>query len=153
MTNTAAALMSRVASLTPFGRIYTAATANRSLPFSARVLSALDVTADVSDDSIARIPAAGPLVVVANHPFGALDGLLLLDVLARVRDDVKVLGNQWLETLPDLANHLLPVDVFGGRAAVRRNARAIRGALHWLRQGGCVGIFPAGEVAHAVGAD
>jgi putative hemolysin len=153
MTNTAAALMSRVAWLTPFGRRYGAAAANRNLPFSARALSALHVTADVSAAAIARIPATGPLVVVANHPFGALDGLLLLDVLARVRDDVKLLGNQWLQTLPGLDRQLLPVDVFGGRAAVRRNARALRAALRWLHQGGCVGIFPAGEVAHAVGPD
>jgi putative hemolysin len=153
MTNTAAALLSRVASMTPLGRIYAAAAANQSLPFSERALSALDVTADVAGDGIARIPRTGPLIVVANHPFGALDGLLLLDLLARVRADVKLLGNQWLETLPELADHLLPVDVLGGRAAVRRNARTLRGALHWLRQGGCVGIFPAGEVAHVVDGD
>src|ERR1041384_4975169 len=108
MTNTAAALFSRVAWLTPLGRIYATAAADRPLPFSARALSALDVTADVSDADIARIPRTGPLVVVANHPFGGLDGLLLLDLLSRIRADLKLLGNQWLERLPELADHLLP---------------------------------------------
>ena len=139
------ALLSRVSSFTAIGRAYAEATSSDE-PFATRALRALHVTADVEGEE--HIPGSGPLVVVANHPFGALDGLILLDVLGRARPDAKLLGNQWLTALPRLREQLLTVDVFGGRAAVHRNGLAVREALRWLRQGGCVAIFPAGEVAH-----
>jgi len=152
MGHAAASLVSRVAALTPLGRIYAdAASGSREVRFTARALEALQVSA-VTEGAPA-IPAEGPLVVVANHPFGALDGLMLLEVLGRVRSDVKLLGNQWLSALPELREHLLRVDVFGGRAAVYRNGMAVREALRWLAEGGCVGLFPAGEVAHTVTSD
>jgi len=143
------ALLSRVTSLTALGRAYVqAAAAAGDASFATRALRALGVTADV--DGEARIPRSDSLVVVANHPFGALDGLILLDLLCRVRGDTKLLGNRWLASLPGLREHLLTVDVFGGRAARHRNGLVVREALQWLRQGHCVAIFPAGEVAHAV---
>jgi putative hemolysin len=147
MGHVAASLFSRMAAFTPLGRIYAAvSSASGDDPFTSRALSALQVS--VVADGTAHIPASGPLIVVANHPFGGLDGLMLLDVVGRVRPDVRLLGNQMLAALPELRDHLLRVDVFGGRSAVHRNAVAIREALHWLGDGGCVGVFPAGEVAH-----
>jgi putative hemolysin len=152
MRHTAAALLARATSLTTLGRIYgTAATDRTGAPFATRALAALDVSVTVEGDE--RIPASGPLVVAANHPFGALDGLVLLDLLGRVRGDVKLLGNQWLAALPDLRAHLLRIDVFGGNAAKHRNGLALREAMQWLARGGCVALFPAGEVAHTVAAD
>jgi putative hemolysin len=145
------ALFSRVSSLTALGRAYAEAAEAGDEPFATRALSALRVTADVAGEE--RIPHSGPLVVVANHPFGALDGLLLLDVLGRARHDARLLGNRWLAVLPELRAQLLTVDVFGGRAAAHRNGLALREALRWLRQGGCVAIFPAGEVAHSAADD
>jgi putative hemolysin len=119
--------------------------------FATRALDALDVAATVEGRH--HLPPAGPLVVVANHPFGALDGLILLDLLARVRSDVRLLGNRWLAAVPALRPHLLRVDVFGGGRAAHRNGVALREAMRWLQQSGCVVIFPAGEVAHAASGD
>ena len=151
MRHTAASLLSHVTARTALGRVYSQAAADaHGDSFAARALAALDVSVRVEG---ANIPASGPLVVVANHPFGALDGLALLDILGRVRPDVRLLGNRWLARLPELRPHLLCVNVFGGRAAVHRNALAIREAMQWLAQGGCVALFPAGEVAHSVAAD
>ncbi|HKY34168.1 MAG TPA: lysophospholipid acyltransferase family protein [Candidatus Polarisedimenticolia bacterium] len=118
-------------------------------PFADRALEALDVAMDVDAADVSRIPAAGPLVVVANHPFGGLDGLLLGSLLRRVRPDVRLLGNVLLRSIPELDEILFFVDPFGGGEAVRRNAAAVRAALRWVRGGGCLGIFPAGEVSHA----
>ena len=119
--------------------------------FEQRALEALGVSWQVSNQDLSQIPARGGLIVVANHPFGGLDGLLLAHLLRRVRPDVKLLGNSLLASIPELRDTLLFVDPFGGRGAgtAAANAAALRHAVRWVRGGGALGIFPAGEVSHA----
>jgi len=95
----------------------------------------------------ARIPATGPVVVVANHPYGVLDGALLTVLLAGVRPDVKVLTNVLLGDIPELQRNCIFVDPFQTDRSVESNRKAIRDALAWLQQGGMLAIFPAGEVS------
>jgi len=96
----------------------------------------------------ARIPTSGPVVVVANHHYGMLDGAILTVLLTRVRPDVKVLTNFLLGDVPELQQHCIFVDPFQTDHSVESNRRALRQALAWLRQGGMLAIFPAGEVSH-----
>jgi putative hemolysin len=84
--------------------------------------------------------------VVANHPFGAVEGIVLALMLRRVRKDAKVLANFLLGRLPALREALLFVDPFGGQAI--SNVRSLRAALRHIKQGGLLAMFPAGEVAH-----
>lgn len=95
-----------------------------------------------------RIPRTGPLIVVANHPFGGIEGILLAELLHRVRPDWKLMANYLLGRLPDAAERLIMVDPFGGDGSQARNLGPLKQAFGWLRQGGVLGIFPAGEVAH-----
>lgn len=95
-----------------------------------------------------RIPASGPVIVVANHPFGVLDGALLTVLLTRARQDVKVLTNSLLGDIPELQQHCIFVDPFETDRSVETNRKAMREALAWLRQGGMLAVFPAGEVSH-----
>ena len=111
----------------------------------------VDLRVDPAD--VARIPATGPAVVVANHPFGMLDGAVLAVLLTRVRPDVKVITNYLLRDVPELARHCVFVDPFQSDRAVRGNEinlnrRAVREALSWLQRGGMLAVFPAGEVSH-----
>ncbi len=101
---------------------------------------------DAADQS--RIPAHGPVVVVANHPYGVLDGAILTVLLTRVRPDVKVLTNFLLGDVPELRQHCIFVDPFQTDRSVESNRRALREALAWLQQGGMLAIFPSGEVSH-----
>src|SRR5579871_6670115 len=101
---------------------------------------------NAADES--RIPAAGPVVVVANHPYGVLDGAVLTVLLTRVRPDVKVLTNSLLGDIPELQRHCIFVDPFQTDRSVESNRRPLREALTWLRRGGMLAIFPAGEVSH-----
>jgi len=96
----------------------------------------------------ARIPATGPVVVVANHPYGMLDGAILTVLMTRVRPDAKVLTNYLLADIPELAQHCIFVDPFHTDHSAEANRSAMRQALAWLQQGGMLAMFPAGEVSH-----
>lgn len=116
--------------------------------FIGRCLEYLRVSCRIADEDLARIPKTGPVVVVANHPFGAIDGLLLGWVLGRVRADVKIMVNYLLSRIPHLRDLFLFVDPFGGDGAAAQNMKPMRESLRWLQHGGLLATFPAGEVAH-----
>lgn len=102
----------------------------------------------ISEQDIQKIPKQGPLVAVANHPFGGLEGIILGDILFRARPDVRVLGNHLLQHLAELRDWIIPVDPFGNRNSSMANAKAIKAAIRWVADGGALVTFPAGEVAH-----
>ena len=116
--------------------------------FLLRTLDELGIRFGVSPGDVARIPATGPLLVVANHPFGAVDGMVLTAVLCGVRSDVKVIANYLLGRIPDLRDLFIFVDPFGGGRAAGANLAPVRQAVRWLKDGGVLATFPAGEVAH-----
>ncbi len=134
-----------VTGLATLQRLYQSDAAWTNAAFPERALSALDITVQAVGD-LDRVPPTGPLVVVANHPHGALDGLALASLIARVRPDVKLLGNGLLSRIPEMPPHLVPIDVFPSGAS--RNASGLRAALAWLRDGHVLVVFPAGEVSH-----
>ncbi len=92
------------------------------------------------------MPTSGAVLIVANHPHGALDGLALAAALDAVRPDVKILANALLWAIPELRPHLVPVDAF--RQGGGQNASGIRDARAWLDAGHALVVFPAGEVSH-----
>ncbi|MEO1293230.1 MAG: lysophospholipid acyltransferase family protein [Pseudomonadota bacterium] len=102
---------------------------------------------DLRGEGFDGIPKEGPLVCVANHPFGILDGFALSLILAKVRPDFKILSNQWLVPVPEIMHHILPIDREPTREAMQTNLQTRRSALKTLREGGCVSVFPAGTVS------
>jgi putative hemolysin len=122
--------------------------ADASEPFLDRALRLLGVTIDVSDEDLARVPAAGPVVVVANHPFGMVEGLVLGAAMERVRPDVRTMANHLLGAMPELRERMIMVDPFDRPDSPRRNLSGLRAALEWLGGSGMLVLFPAGEVSH-----
>jgi putative hemolysin len=116
--------------------------------FAEKALAALDVTIQVDQEQFESIPRTGPLLVVANHPFGGLEGLILAALLSRVRPDARLLANYMLSMIPDLRETFFFVDPFGAADSTRRNMASMKSALRWVKDGGCLGVFPAGEVSH-----
>lgn len=133
--------------LNPLRELYAQA-ASEQPAFPAGALHGLRSRVDSSADELADVPADGPLIVASNHPHGALDGLLLLDLIGRMRNDVRLLANQLLARIPELRNLCFFVDPFERPGAAERSLAGLRAAHLWLRRGGALVIFPAGEVAH-----
>ncbi len=117
--------------------------------FLERVLEELGIGYRIAAEDFARIPKTGPVVVVANHPFGALDGMILAAMLRKVRPDVKVMANYLLGRIPDTRDLFLLVDPFRTENSARENIRPLREAIRWVQQGHMLAVFPSGEVAHA----
>lgn len=115
--------------------------------FFASLLDELGVTYRCSDRDRERIPKEGPAVVVANHPFGILEGAVLGDLMCSVRSDVKLMANSLLGDLPELQEHVIGVNPFGGADARKTNSGPLRECISWLKSGGMLMIFPAGEVS------
>ena len=116
--------------------------------FVRRLLEDLQIHIDVTESDLDRIPKTGPVVAVSNHPSGILDGVLLADLLTRVRPDVRILTNQLLGELPELARLCIFIDPFDRPESRVANGRALKEAVRHLRAGGMLAIFPAGEVSH-----
>ncbi|MBI4618197.1 MAG: lysophospholipid acyltransferase family protein [Planctomycetes bacterium] len=146
---TSVPLADRVLALDRLGRIHESiASARTGEEYCRAALAALDVRVRVTAADLARIPRSGPVLVVANHPFGAVEGLALAAALATVRPDVRILANRLLSRIPQLGDSLLFVDVFAGTGAPGANVSGLREALRFLGRGGLLAVFPAGEVAH-----
>jgi len=118
-----------------------------SFEFMNYTLKALDIDYQLASGSLQNIPKQGPVVIVANHPLGAIEGVIVADLLAGVRQDVKVLANEMLKRLPEIRDLFIGVNVFGGSQATKTNSVAIREANQHLAEGGVLVIFPAGEVS------
>ncbi len=110
-------------------------------------LSTLNVDTRVDEADLARIPKSGPVLVIANHPFGGMEGIALASTLKRVRPDVKVLANFLLGRIPELRDLFVFVDPFERSGVQASNTRGLRAAVSWLSDGGLLAVFPAGEVA------
>lgn len=137
----------RLLGLDRLHRVYDAARLDPASIFD-RLLHLLGVRVDVSPSDLARIPAAGPVVAVANHPFGLLEGPILGSLLLPLRPDLRILANSLLGAAPEISRYCILVNPFGGPAAARANVRSLKDSIAWLRNGGLLAAFPAGEVAH-----
>jgi putative hemolysin len=116
--------------------------------FLQQALKLLDIRAEILSGRLENIPVSGPVIVVANHPYGGPEALLLAELLLKVRPDVRMMANYLLRQISEIRDYLIDVDPFGGETSVRRNARPLRRCLRWLQAGGLLLTFPSGTVSH-----
>ncbi len=116
--------------------------------FYAKAQRSMDISYEVADEDLERIPREGPVLVVTNHPFGGVDGVAFGAMLGTVRDDFKVMANYLLAHMVEIKPWLIGVDPFETRESARRNLSALKDTIRFLRAGGCVGMFPSGTVSH-----
>jgi putative hemolysin len=125
-----------------------AGTQRNSRLFMHEVLRVMDVRPEVKTEDLEKIPKKGAAVVVGNHPFGGIEGVIMADILLSRRPDVKIMANFMLGRIPQLREIIIPVDPFSRSGSARVNLGPIREAMRWLKDGGMLLVFPAGEVSH-----
>ncbi len=119
--------------------------------FWRRALDLLEIDLLTPDEQIARIPREGPVVIVANHPHGLVDGMILAELTGRVRQDYKILTRSLLTNVPIIQYHMLPVAFPHEPDALKTNIAMRKEAMKHLADGGVIILFPAGQVATSPG--
>lgn len=117
--------------------------------FWAAAVRKLELKLVYNHEALARMPAQGPLVVVANHPFGVLDGVIISYLTSQVRSDFLVLTNSVLYQAEEIRPYLLPIDFAETKQALDTNLKSRAAAKTHLLRGGCVIAFPAGGASTA----
>lgn len=146
-----APIIDRVLSLKQLGDLYqknTAKNFENPLDFVKAIHQTLNVKYDVALGSLDKIPKTGPLVVVANHPFGGIEATLLLELLSAVRPDVKFMANYLLGKIPQTKDFCIYVDPFGQTNSSKANLKPLKETISWVKKGGALCIFPSGTVSH-----
>ena len=117
--------------------------------FWADALDRLNIKIDLHKEAGAMIPRNGPTLIVANHPYGVIDGLVLCAIMAEVRSDYKIITHRVLRQAPATMDKILPIDFDETEAALATNIETRQQAGEYLREGGAVIIFPAGAISLA----
>lgn len=115
--------------------------------FLPKLFDTLRIDVQTVDSALERIPEQGPVVIVANHPLGALDGVALLWAVRQRRPDAKIMGNFVLQRVKPLAEALISVNPFDTNGVTSENLGGIRQTLRHIQNGGALVVFPAGEVS------
>jgi len=115
--------------------------------FLSEALNALEMKMMI-EGNLESIPKNGPLLVVGNHPYGGLEGLMTAKILLEVRSDVKIMVNYLLAHIPQLSLLTFGVDPFGSTSSRSRNITPLRHCVEWLKEGGTLIMFPSGTVSH-----
>ncbi len=115
--------------------------------FCERLLKVMNIELEIKPGALEKIPATGPVLVTSNHPFGGIDGIILLAVLRRSRPDVKAMVNYMLSVIPEMREMFIYVDPFDRESSVKTNLRPMRECMTWLKEGHLLFVFPSGEVS------
>ena len=112
------------------------------MEFIDNCLSMVNAKVSYKSKELDLVPKDGPAIVVCNHPYGGLDGLILYSLLKQVRPDFKIMANNVLKLFPELQKHIIYVDAF--QANNPENFSPLKQSLKHLKKGGLLAVLPAG---------
>ncbi len=142
-----ASLILKMMKLDRINRFYDQTKGLPAMAFIDEIISTLRIRYEIAPGEIQNIPQKGPFITVSNHPYGGLDGIILLKILPAVRPDFKVLMNFLLARVKPIENYSLRVNPFEKMPGMQSSYGGLKEAIAWLGEGHAMGLFPAGEVA------
>lgn len=116
-------------------------------PFWPKAIRHMGIRIDTPPEEIARIPKTGPVVVVANHPSGLVDGMIMAEMICRVRSDFRILTRSLLTGIPEVEEFMIPVPFPHEENARELGLQMRNDTMAHLKAGGVIILFPAGKVA------
>lgn len=129
-------------------KIYSKIHQKSGLEFIDEVIKVLELKVEFDENELKRIPSTGPVIVVANHPLGGLDGLLLIKLVSSIRSDVKILAGQLLKKIEPVSNYCIEINPFDVSQTVEESPfSGLKESMAHLKNGGVLCIFPAGETS------
>lgn len=134
-------------------RLYDGAADYQGPEFADHLLENMKISIDVSPGQLENIPKEGGFIMVSNHPFGGIEGVMLLSAIAKVRPDFKLMANFILSHIPNLKECFFSVNPFEKNPEWKSSVGGIKGAIEHVAQGHGLGVFPAGEVSRYHGHD
>lgn len=140
-------LLTKVARIDEVNELYAQICETPGIESIEKLFELLDLSVEIDSKQLDMIPKEGSFIVVANHPFGALDGLAMLLAIARVRNDFKVMANFLLQNVEPIKDYFISVNPFEARKEAYSNLTGLKAVVNHLEQGHPIGIFPAGEVS------
>ncbi len=142
-----AKIMMNLLRINKLNKLYEELSDRQGVAFIDGLIEKLELDYEVREDELKRIPAGGPFITVSNHPYGGIDGLLLVKVISEVRQDVKIMANFLMQRIDPVSDFILPVNPFEKRKDRASSLAGIKMAIQHVRDGGVLGLFPAGEVS------
>ncbi len=142
-----ASIAMAITGLNRINRIFSHISAYRGIEFADNLIKYLNVKYNVDNAELGHIPKEGPFIIVSNHPYGAIDGIIILSMIGKIRPDIKILTNFLLSYIPNLEESFFPVNPFTDRKGLRSSVKGLKMAKEHLERGGALALFPAGEVS------
>jgi putative hemolysin len=140
-------VLMKVTRISGINRFYNEHKHLEGLDFLDAVLEHYGIDFEVPEDDLKRLPKEGPFITISNHPLGGIDGVLLLKLMVGHRSDYKIMANFLLNRIKPMAPYILSVNPFEDRKDVKSSLAGFKSALHHIREGHPLGVFPAGEVS------
>ena len=141
-----AKLVMHIMRLNKINKLYSDVYTEDGSVFLEQLIDALGISVEVSEEDLQKIPQEGAFITVSNHPFGGLDGIILIQLLSKIRPDYKVMANFLLKKIEPIKDYFLGVNPFESRKDIS-SAGGLKEALRHLSAGKPLGLFPAGEVS------
>jgi len=132
---------------TKLNKIYDNIKDKKGIDFIDALIELLKVSYIIEDRDLKKIIKKGPFIIVCNHPYGGLDEILLIKILSRIRPDLKVMTNFLLKKVEPVSEFFIPVNFFENSKNTGSGFESVRGGYDHLKNGGCLCLFPAGEVS------
>lgn len=136
-----------ISGLNKMNKIYSRISDCEGIEFAEKLIEYLNITCDFNPEELEHIPKDQPFIIISNHPYGAIDGMMMLSIIGSVRPDIKILTNFILSYIPSLQNSFFPVNPFTDKPGLRSSVKGLKLAKAHLQSGAALGLFPAGEVS------